>query len=39
VPVEIDQRIARLKLNSLGVKIDTLTEAQENYLKSWEMGT
>ncbi len=39
VPTEIDQRIARLKLNSLGVKIDTLTEAQENYLKSWEMGT
>lgn len=39
VPVEIDQRIARLKLSALGVKIDTLTERQENYLKSWEMGT
>ncbi len=39
VPAEIDQRIARLKLSSLGVKIDTLTEAQEKYLQSWEMGT
>ncbi len=39
VPVEIDQRIARLKLSSLGVQIDTLTEAQEKYLRSWEMGT
>lgn len=39
VPSEIDQRIARLKLTSLGIKIDSLTETQEKYLKSWEMGT
>jgi len=39
VPTEIDQEIARLKLAALGVKIDTLTEEQETYLSSWELGT
>ena len=39
VPSEIDTRIARLKLDSMGVSIDTLTEEQEKYLNSWEMGT
>jgi adenosylhomocysteinase len=39
VPVEIDREIARLKLKSMGVKIDTLTAAQEKYLASWEEGT
>jgi len=39
VPNEIDQRIASLKLKSMGVRIDDLTEEQEIYLKSWEMGT
>jgi len=39
VPKEIDEEIARLKLQSLGVKIDTLTPEQEKYLSSWEMGT
>ncbi|MDD5475521.1 MAG: adenosylhomocysteinase, partial [Syntrophales bacterium] len=39
VPVEIDREIARLKLASLGVSIDILTEEQEKYLNSWEMGT
>ncbi|MEJ2589538.1 MAG: adenosylhomocysteinase [Deltaproteobacteria bacterium] len=39
VPLEIDQEIARLKLKSMGVQIDTLTEEQERYLSSWEMGT
>ncbi|MBU1726150.1 MAG: adenosylhomocysteinase [Candidatus Omnitrophica bacterium] len=39
VPREIDERIAALKLKSLGIKIDTLTEEQEKYLASWEMGT
>lgn len=39
VPGEIDQRIARLKLEAMGVGIDTLTEEQEQYLASWEMGT
>ncbi|GAH04345.1 unnamed protein product, partial [marine sediment metagenome] len=35
----IDERIARLKLKSLGIKIDRLTKEQEKYLKSWELGT
>jgi adenosylhomocysteinase len=39
VPREIDQEIARMKLRSMGVKIDVLTEEQENYLASWEKGT
>lgn len=39
VPEDIDQNIAKLKLDSMGVKIDTLTEEQYKYLHSWEMGT
>ena len=39
VPRNIDQEIARLKLTSMGVKIDTLTDEQVKYLSSWEMGT
>ena len=39
VPPEIDQEIARLKLESLGVRIDSLTPLQKKYLSSWEMGT
>jgi adenosylhomocysteinase len=39
VPGEIDKEIARLKLESMGVEIDTLTAEQEKYLSSWEMGT
>ena len=39
VPPVIDQEIARLKLASMGVEIDTLTPEQEKYLSSWEMGT
>lgn len=39
VPVEIDQAIAELKLASMGVKIDTLTDEQETYLNSWQEGT
>ncbi len=39
VPKEIDERIAELKLASMGVKIDTLTNEQKKYLDSWEMGT
>ena len=39
VPEAIDQEIARLKLESLGVNIDTLTEEQERYLASWQEGT
>jgi adenosylhomocysteinase len=39
VPAEIDEHIALLKLKSLGVTIDSLTEEQVKYLASWEMGT
>lgn len=39
VPENIDNEIARLKLSSMGIKIDTLTQEQEKYLSSWEMGT
>ncbi|MBI3085430.1 MAG: adenosylhomocysteinase [candidate division NC10 bacterium] len=39
VPHAIDAEIARLKLESMGVKIDALTEEQRKYLESWEMGT
>lgn len=39
VPQEIDQRIARLKLEAMGVEIDTLTPEQQQYLTSWESGT
>jgi adenosylhomocysteinase len=39
VPEEIDHEIARLKLDSMGVKIDVLTEEQVKYLNSWEEGT
>jgi len=39
VPAKIDQEIARLKLKSLGVGIDRLTEEQKTYLSSWEIGT
>jgi adenosylhomocysteinase len=35
----IDKEIARLKLASMGIQIDDLTEEQEKYLHSWEMGT
>ena len=39
VPADIDAEIARLKLYSMGVEIDTLTEEQEKYLASWDQGT
>jgi adenosylhomocysteinase len=39
VPPEIDRRIARLKLEALGVGIDKLTKEQARYLASWEQGT
>ncbi len=39
VPVDIDDEIARLKLEAMGIRIDTLTEQQKEYLASWEMGT
>jgi adenosylhomocysteinase len=39
VPPEIDRDIARLKLETMGVEIDTLTEEQARYLASWDEGT
>src|SRR5574337_182629 len=39
IPAEIDKEIARLKLATMGVEIDTLTEEQARYLASWDEGT
>ena len=39
VPEELDKKVARLKLESMGVKIDKLTAEQEEYLASWSEGT
>jgi adenosylhomocysteinase len=39
VPQDIDREIARLKLDAMGVQIDTLTPEQQKYLNSWEEGT
>ncbi len=39
VPEKIDREIARLKLKSMGVKIDRLSALQKEYLESWETGT
>ena len=39
VPRHIDEKIAYLKLKSMGVSIDKLTKQQKEYLKSWELGT
>ena len=39
VPSDIDREIARLKLDSMGARVDQLTPEQERYLASWEMGT
>ncbi len=39
VPTEIDKHVARVKLETMGVQIDTLTEDQETYMNSWEFGS
>ena len=39
VPDAIDREVARLKLESMGVKIDKLSPEQEKYLNSWSEGT
>ncbi len=39
VPREIDEEVARLKLEAMGIKIDSLTEEQIKYLQSWRGGT
>ena len=39
VPEEIDKQVARLKLDTMGIKIDALTPEQKKYLASWQEGT
>ena len=39
VPRDIDEEVGRLKLLSMGIQIDTLTDEQEAYLASWDIGT
>ena len=39
VPEDLDKRVAKLKLESMGIKIDRLTPEQEEYLASWNEGT
>jgi len=39
VPAEIDERVANLKLSSLGITIDVLTDEQVRYMSSWDIGT
>lgn len=39
LPTDVDNEIARLKLESMGIRIDALTTEQKHYLASWEMGT
>ena len=39
IPAHVDAEIARLKLEALGVRIDTLTPEQVAYLASWQQGT
>ena len=39
VPLKLDEKIAALKLKALGIKIDTLTKEQKEYLSSWQIGT
>jgi adenosylhomocysteinase len=39
IPTEVDREIARLKLQAMGINIDTLTAEQEEYINSWTAGT
>jgi adenosylhomocysteinase len=39
VPRETDQEVGRLKLQAMGIEIDTLTPEQKRYQESWEEGT
>jgi adenosylhomocysteinase len=39
VPEEIDKKVASLKLKTMGIEIDSLTEEQKKYLTSWNLGT
>lgn len=37
LPLEVDEQIARIKLDSMGISIDTLTSLQQEYLRSWNI--
>jgi adenosylhomocysteinase len=39
VPEDLDKRVAKLKLESMGIKIDKLSPEQEEYLAGWSEGT
>jgi len=39
VPEEIDTRVARMKLETMGIKIDVLTSNQTDYMTGWSCGT
>ena len=39
IPVDVDKEIARLKLQAMGIQIDTLTPEQNEYINSWTSGT
>jgi adenosylhomocysteinase len=39
VPAKIDDEIARMKLKSMGIRIDKLTKEQKDYLSAWQEGT
>jgi adenosylhomocysteinase len=39
VPEDLDREVARLKLETMGVRIDELTTEQKAYLEEWEEGT
>ncbi len=39
IPKEIDERIAQLKLKTMNIKIDSLSERQKKYLEGWKEGT
>jgi adenosylhomocysteinase len=39
VPVEVEEFVARHKLESMGIKIDELTSQQRKYMSGWEQGT
>jgi adenosylhomocysteinase len=39
LPKKLDQEVAKLKLDAMGIEIDKLTKEQEKYLSSWDEGT
>jgi adenosylhomocysteinase len=39
VPDHIDEKVARIKLETTGIKIDKLTKAQKKYIRDWKEGT